>query len=279
MLIIALGLFKKIVIADRLAIYVDNVHNDVSMADGMPMLVSAIFFAFQLYLDFSAYSDIAIGAARTLGFELSLNFKRPYLSSSFSDFWRRWHISLSSWFRDYLFIPLGGSRNGKFLTMKNILIVFVVSGLWHGASWNFIIWGALNGLFLIVMDKIFTKINLNRIVSSFVIFWCWTLSLLLFRSSDFSTTVEAFSNLGFSNTSKLYEFGLNSFEFKLAFFSLIGIMILELLAEQKKISIDWILAKPTFIRYPFYLAIVMITIFFGSYGVGMNDNNFIYFQF
>ena len=279
MLIIALGLFKKIVIADRLAVYVDGVYGDVGSANGLPMLIGAVFFAFQLYLDFSAYSDIAIGAAKTLGFNLSINFKRPYLSASFSDFWNRWHISLSSWFRDYLYIPLGGSRNGEFGTVKNIMIVFMVSGLWHGASWNFVIWGALNGLFLIVLDRILLKINLHRIFNSFIIFWCWVLSLLFFRSSTLGTSMEAFSNLGFSNKSMLYDFGLNSFEFKLAVWSLIGILLIEILAEKKKISIDWILSKPAILRYTFYLAVVGVTILFGSYGVGMNDNNFIYFQF
>jgi len=279
MLIIALGLFKKIVIADRLAIYVDNVYSDVDSAQGLPMLMSAVFFAFQLYLDFSAYSDIAIGIARTLGFDLSTNFKRPYLAKSFSDFWNRWHISLSSWFRDYLYIPLGGNRNGKIATIKNIMIVFMVSGLWHGASWNFVIWGSLCGVFLIVLDKVLLKIKIGRIFNSFIIFWCWTLSLVFFRSTTLGTSVDSFSNLGFSNSEKLYEYGLNSFEFKLAICLLVGILLIEILVEKNKISIDWILSKPAIVRYVFYFSVVVTTILFGSYGVDMNDNNFIYFQF
>ena len=279
LLIILLGLFKKIVIADRLAIYVDSTYADVGNASGLPMLISIIFFAFQLYLDFSAYSDIAIGTARTLGFDLSTNFNRPYLSTSFSDFWTRWHISLSSWFRDYLYIPLGGSRNGNFKTIKNIMIVFMVSGLWHGASWNFVIWGALNGLFLIILDKLLRKINLNRYINAFIVFWCWVLSLVFFRADTLSTSIDTFANLGLSNIEKLYAFGLNSFEFKLAIWSLIGIMCIELLREKKYISIEWVVAKPAILRHAFYLAVVTSILLFGSYGVGMNDNNFIYFQF
>ena len=136
----AWGFFKKIVIANRLAIFVDGAYANIETLDGISVFVAVIFFAFQLYLDFSAYSDIAIGSARMLGFNLSTNFKRPYLSSSFSDFWKRWHISLSSWFKDYVYIPLGGNRTTTKRYIKNIIIVFVISGLWHGASWNFAIW-------------------------------------------------------------------------------------------------------------------------------------------
>lgn len=279
MLIIALGLFKKIVIADRLAIYVDHVYGDIGLAQGLPMLICAVFFAFQLYIDFSAYSDIAIGIARTLGFNLSTNFSRPYLASSFSDFWRRWHISLSSWFRDYLYIPLGGSKNGKWNTIRNIMIVFMISGLWHGASWNFVIWGALCGLFLIVLDRLFLKIKMNRLFSSFIVFWSWVLSLIFFRSPTFGESINAFTSLGFSNADKLYTFGLNSFEFKLAIVSLVGLFLIEILVETKKINIEWIFTKPSVVRYSFYLVVVLISILFGSYGVEMSDNNFIYFQF
>ena len=132
--LIAIGLFKKIVIADRLAIYVDSVYGNVSEVHGLPALVAVLFFAFQLYLDFSAYSQIAIGTARIFGFKLSTNFNKPYLATSFKDFWSRWHITLTSWFRDYLYFPLGGNRKGKIRTYLNVIIIFTVSGLWHGAS-------------------------------------------------------------------------------------------------------------------------------------------------
>lgn len=147
------GFFKKVVIADRLAVIVDTVYNDPRGYDGVVYIIATIAFAFQIYCDFSGYSDIAIGSARVMGFGLMKNFERPYFSKSVTEFWRRWHISLSSWFRDYLYIPLGGSRKGYARTLLNLFIIFLVSGLWHGASWTFVIWGALNGV-AIVFEKI-----------------------------------------------------------------------------------------------------------------------------
>ena len=140
------GLFKKVVIADRLAMMVDNVYSQPGEYSGVGLSVATVFFAFQIYCDFSGYSDIAIGAAQVLGHRLMRNFDRPYFACSIVDFWKRWHISLSSWFRDYLYIPLGGSRVKVSRFYFNILVVFVVSGLWHGASWTFVVWGLLHGL-------------------------------------------------------------------------------------------------------------------------------------
>ena len=138
------GGFQKIVIADRVAIVVDTIFNSFPTYSGMYIVVGAVLFAFQIYCDFAGYSTIAIGAAKVMGFELMENFNCPYYSMSVTEFWRRWHISLSTWFKDYLYIPLGGNRKGKLRKYINLMIVFIVSGLWHGASWAFIIWGALN---------------------------------------------------------------------------------------------------------------------------------------
>ena len=147
LLLMIWGGFQKIVIADRVAIVVDTVFNKFPQYGGMYIVVATILFAFQIYCDFSGYSTIAIGAAKVMGFQLMENFNAPYLSMSVAEFWRRWHISLSSWFRDYLYIPLGGNRKGKFRKYVNLMIVFIVSGLWHGAQWSFIVWGALNRYF------------------------------------------------------------------------------------------------------------------------------------
>ncbi len=144
------GFFKKVVIADRLAIVVDGVYNNLDDYSGISLLIATIFFAFQIYCDFSGYSDIAIGSARVMGFELIDNFKRPYFSKSISEFWRRWHISLSTWFRDYLYIPLGGNRVVKWRWYYNLFITFLVSGFWHGANWTFLVWGGLHGAYLII---------------------------------------------------------------------------------------------------------------------------------
>jgi D-alanyl-lipoteichoic acid acyltransferase DltB (MBOAT superfamily) len=141
------GFFKKVVIADNLAVAVNHVYGNVQSASGLTLLIATGFFAYQIYCDFSGYSDIAIGSAKILGIDLMENFKRPYFSTSIKEFWSRWHISLSTWFRDYVYIPLGGSKKGSVRTYVNVLVVFLISGLWHGASWMFVIWGALHGLY------------------------------------------------------------------------------------------------------------------------------------
>jgi D-alanyl-lipoteichoic acid acyltransferase DltB (MBOAT superfamily) len=146
------GFFKKLVIADRLSIYVDMVYNNHALYNGVPLLMATIFFSFQIYCDFSGYSDIARGSARVLGFDLMVNFRRPYFASSIREFWTRWHISLSTWFRDYVYFPLGGNRVSKMRWCFNILVVFAISGIWHGANWTFVIWGFLHGVFLIAYD-------------------------------------------------------------------------------------------------------------------------------
>ncbi|UCC43724.1 MAG: MBOAT family protein [Candidatus Zixiibacteriota bacterium] len=142
------GFFKKVVIADRLAVYVNNVYNHPDDHSGLTLIVATYFFAIQIYCDFSGYSNIAIGAARVLGYDLMTNFNRPYISRSVAEFWKRWHISLSSWFKDYLYIPLGGNRVGRWRWHYNIAVVFLVSGLWHGANWTFLAWGMLHGIYL-----------------------------------------------------------------------------------------------------------------------------------
>lgn len=146
--LIAFGLFKKMVVADSLSQYVDMVWNGPMFYSSVTCMIGAVFFAFQIYCDFSGYSDVARGVAKLFGFELMLNFDSPYLSSSFAEFWRRWHISLSSWFKDYVYIPLGGSRVSPARLFRNIWIVFLLSGLWHGASWAFVAWGALHALYM-----------------------------------------------------------------------------------------------------------------------------------
>jgi len=158
------GFFKKVVIADRLATMVDPVYNDLSAHSGPAIALATVFFAYQIYCDFSGYSDIAIGAAQVLGFKLMTNFRQPYFSRSIPEFWRRWHISLSTWFRDYVYIPLGGNRVSLFRLYVNVAIVFVVSGLWHGANWTFLAWGGLHALYMVV--SLSTATTRSRIISA-----------------------------------------------------------------------------------------------------------------
>lgn len=274
------GFFKKIVIADRLAVFVNGVYSDIPNADGISALFAIIFFAFQLYLDFSAYSDIAIGAAKVMGFDLRLNFKRPYCATSFSDFWERWHISLSSWFKEYLYIPLGGNKKGFKKKIINLLIVFAISGLWHGASWNFVIWGVLSGLFVIFGDLLFKKSSntfASRFKSSFIIFSAWTLSLVFFRAKTFTDALAIFKGIGLSKSENLFNFGMNSSEFTFSILLLIAFIILEFFQEKKRI-LPILNSQKTAVRWSLYIALALSIIYLGSYG-GMSDNSFIYFQF
>lgn len=159
----AFGLFKKLVIADRLALLVDYAYADPSQHNGLTLLAATFFYTIQIYCDFSGYSDIAIGAARVMGFSLMENFRTPYIAQSVSEFWRRWHISLSTWFRDYLYIPLGGNRKGEIRQYINMMVVFLASGLWHGPNWTYVIWGGLNGFYQILAvlrDKLLTRLGL-----------------------------------------------------------------------------------------------------------------------
>ncbi len=279
---IAAGLFKKMVIADRLAVYVDAVYADPSAAAGLPSLMAVVFFTFQLYLDFSAYSQIAVGAAKLFGFNLHRNFDKPYLAVNFKDFWARWHMTLMSWFKDYLYIPLGGNRKGRARTMLNIFIVFLVSGLWHGASWTFVAWGALNGIFLIVFDKLLglkPKGTAAKIFSCFLVVGLWALSLIFFRAESFPQAMTMFGNLGFANASALFSFGLPKAEFFFALLLIAGLAAIELLTKnnEEKVAARFFDGSAV-LRWAVYLLLVLAILYLGIYGNG-SDNAFIYFQF
>ncbi|MCR5424339.1 MAG: MBOAT family protein [Bacteroidales bacterium] len=280
---IACGLFKKIVIADRLAIYVDSVYSNPAGAEGWPAVMAVIFFTFQLYLDFSAYSQIAVGTAQIIGFKLTTNFKRPYTANSFKEFWKRWHITLTRWFGDYLYIPLGGNRKSTFRTYINIMIVFAVSGLWHGASWNFVIWGCLNGLYLVLFDKIIKVPSANNILgkllAAILVTGAWGISLIFFRAPNFTDAITMFQSLGFGNADILYNFGLNGIEFNFTCWMLAGLMAIEWILDKHQEKIEqFFFNKFAILRWATYLAIIIATIYLGIYGSG-NDNSFIYFQF
>lgn len=187
--IIIWGLFKKMVIADNASILVDGIFNDYANQSPGTLTLGVFFFSFQIYGDFSGYSDIAIGTSRLFGFDLMTNFKFPYLSKNISEFWKRWHISLSSWFKDYLYIPLGGNKKGKWMSLLNVLVVFLVSGFWHGANWTFIIWGLIHGLLYIPLyisktgkDEEFTKLKFTNIFQVFLTFILVGIGWIYFRS-------------------------------------------------------------------------------------------------
>ncbi len=193
---IVVGLFRKIVIADTLAKYVDVVYGNIEVHDGTTIILATVFYAFQIYFDFSGYSDIAIGTAKLLGFSFMRNFNLPYFATSLTDFWRRWHISLSYWLRDYLYISLGGNRKGIVLTYRNLMITMLLGGLWHGSSWNFVIWGGIHGVVLSIEKflnanqwfRAIRSVNwLGRILTFVVVLLAW----VFFRAKDFNTALLA----------------------------------------------------------------------------------------
>jgi len=276
----AIGFFKKMVIADRLAIYVDNGFSRVDNMQGVSAWITVFFFALQLYFDFSAYSNIAMGLSKLLGFELMVNFNRPYLAHSFTEFWKRWHISLSSWFKDYLYIPLGGNRNGRVQTIRNILLVFLLSGLWHGASWNFVIWGALNGLFLLLLDPILLRLPASGIpgmLRRITVFGAWGLSLVFFRAPNLSDALTIFGNLVHFDLPPDPSF-FNS-QLLLIGSLLLLVFALEWMEEKGESVKIRLVALPTGFRWSLYVLLVLGILLLGAYGLDLNDSRFIYFQF
>jgi len=297
----AWGLFKKVVIADRLAVMVNQVYNNPTEYEGLPLILATVFFAFQIYCDFSGYSDMAIGSAQVMGIRLMENFRRPYFSKSIKEFWSRWHISLSTWFRDYLYIPLGGNRVVKWRWYYNLFIVFLVSGLWHGANWTFIVWGALHGFYQVFgiltakpREVVVERLGLNRNRTFYNVLQVGTtfslvcLAWIFFRANNISDawyiTTHIFSGLPesiqmiVSNTDlargKYLYLGQMADEFFIAVFFIILLEGIHLLQEKKGIRI-WISDFSIYLRWGLYIGIVAATILFGQF----TSSEFIYFQF
>lgn len=219
------GFFKKVVVADTIAVYVNAVYNDAEGATGLGVLVATVLFAVQIYCDFSGYTDIAIGCARMMGIGLMQNFNRPYIAESIKEFWARWHISLSTWFRDYIYIPLGGNRRGKWRKHLNVMIVFLVSGLWHGAAWTFVIWGALHGMYQVIGEltkeskaKLYEKLGINTDTKLFhfgkraVTFALASFAWIFFRANNFTDLGILISKL-FTDWGTSLEYIKNSISF------------------------------------------------------------------
>jgi alginate O-acetyltransferase complex protein AlgI len=277
------GLFKKVVIADNCAIFADQIFNNYTDFSGSTLLLGAIFFAFQIYGDFSGYSDIAIGTAKLFGFTLMQNFAFPYFSRDIAEFWRRWHISLSTWFRDYLYIPLGGSRGANYMKIRNVFIIFLVSGFWHGANWTFIVWGGLNALYflpIMLMNKnrVNTDIvaqgnffpNLREFFSILLTFSLTLLAWIFFRADSIGMAVGyimcIFNKSLFSIPQVI----------SLQVIALIFILlIIEWIQRGKNHALEFDTEDmPIIFRWIFYFLITfLIGSFFGE------KTSFIYFQF
>ena len=272
---IVLGLFRKIVIADSLAIYVDTVYGNPELHNSSTLVIATIFYAFQIYFDFAGYSDIAIGSAKLLGFRFNQNFNFPYYSKSITEFWRRWHISLSSWLKDYLYISLGGNRKGIKITYRNLLITMLLGGLWHGSSWNFVIWGAIHGIALSIEKFSFTKKQTKNFgafgyIYTFVIV---LLSWVFFRAQSLDSAILIIKKIG-------------SFDFNVPFIGdtsvvttaivmLVFGLVFDLFLFRKKQDLESFGSTLSSLKLSVMISIIiiMLTLFYST------SNNFIYFQF
>lgn len=268
------GFVKKVVIADRLAFYVNNVFGDLGEASTITILLASFFFLIQVYCDFSGYSDIAIGVAQLLGIKLMINFSRPFLSTSFTEYWQRWHISLSNWVRDYIYIPLGGNRVSTPRLYANILLSFMIMGLWHGASWSFVIWGLMHGALLVIERLVKTPLSnllsakLQSVLGWGLVMFSFTISMIFFRADSTSDAFLALSQLvSFDSSISLSQImaGINPNDFYLCF-ALIGLLALSYLLPQK-----------FNFRYNYIFATISLSLILL---LGVNETfQFVYFQF
>ena len=276
------GLFKKVVIADRLAPYVEAVYGNVSHHNGATLVLATYAFAFEIYCDFSGYSDMAIGSAQLLGFELMRNFERPYFSRTMTEFWRRWHISLSSWLRDYLYISLGGNRGSKVLLYRNLMITMVLGGLWHGANWTFLIWGALQGIFLCLSratlgfrDNLIARLRLPTVIVDpwrmFVTFQLTCCSWIFFRSASLRDAVVIFENILSPWKAPFLDKGLLVH----AGFGVAILLLVEALEARVGSVQRWISQQRAPLRWALWYGLLSSIVLFGV----ESGSQFIYFQF
>ncbi|ANQ47853.2 MBOAT family protein [Flammeovirga sp. MY04] len=285
------GLFKKVVIADNCAEYANLMFSNYQDFSASALWLGVIFFAFQIYGDFSGYSDIAIGLSRLFGFELMQNFATPYFSRDIAEFWRRWHISLSSWFRDYLYIPLGGSKGGTSQKIRNIFIIFIVSGFWHGASWNFIVWGALNALFflpLLITNKNRNHLDIvaqGKVIPSvkevYQIAFTFLLTLIawvFFRAETLPQAIDyliGMFSIDWSFFLSLDQFDVASIPYKRLLTILMFFLIMEWVNREKRHTLEKFGVKwPRIIRFGFYYGLLVFIFLFSG-----EEQPFIYFQF
>ena len=272
------GFFKKVVIADRLAMVVDPAYANLSNQSSLNLIIASIFYSFQIYCDFSGYSDIAIGASKVMGFKLMNNFNAPYTAKSIPDFWRRWHISLSTWFKDYVYFSLGGNRVSVPRWYMNIMIVFILSGFWHGASWNFVIWGALHGLFQLMgltLNRIFPNLAADEQKSAVGV-WIYrlftfllvTLAWVFFRIPKFGDIQNYFGQLTRGSILDPISLALNTNELLFSILLIVGLYLYDF--KRDKIKVDSVK-----LFWPIMVSLMFFIYFFGVF----NLKQFIYFQF
>jgi D-alanyl-lipoteichoic acid acyltransferase DltB (MBOAT superfamily) len=282
-----IGFFKKLVVADRFAIVVDTVYRNPSAYSSADLVLASYCFAFQIYCDFSGYSDIAIGAARIMGYDLMKNFERPYAARSIADFWKRWHISLSTWFRDYVYIPLGGNRVSKWKWYRNLLFVFMLSGLWHGANWTFVCWGALHGMYLVVaywtepmrarirsLSGLESMPRVKGALQVVITFHLVLVGWVFFRAGSVGDAFTILARVIGGGPAELSDVGLTTFDLLVGFGALALLELFQWFTRQKRLP-DWIRPQPIWVRWPAYYLLVSLVIVLGKF----SSQQFIYFQF
>lgn len=291
-----LGYFKKIVIADRVAVAVNTIYNAPTEYSGLSFVIATLFFTFQIYCDFSGYSDIAMGSARVLGFDLMMNFDKPYLSKSIREFWHRWHISLSTWFMDYVYIPLGGNRKGRLFQYRNLMATFLISGLWHGANWTFVVWGGLHGIYQIFgiitkeirqrFQAVFHLRNtwLAGFISMWITFCLVAIGWIFFRANTIGDAFYILHHLLdnmelWTQKQYLYEvisgLGINLFELVVVCSAILFLMLTEVMSGNLSVF-HYFEKRPYLIRLVFYTIVCVVVL---TAGVYYNAGEFIYFQF
>ncbi len=301
LLLMLWGFFQKVVIADRIALCVTNVYDNYTAYTGLQIAIATILFAVQIYCDFAGYSDIAVGAAQVMGFRLMQNFRAPYFSKSVAEFWRRWHISLSTWLRDYIYIPLGGSRCGRLRKYVNTMVTFLVSGLWHGASWNYVVWGGLNGGYQVAGDvsaslrkkiakhcKIRTECFTYRLFQMLLTFCMVDFAWLFFRAESLKTALHMlwhgihniglFSWIDANSVLGITTLGIDEKDFYLMLITITVLFVVDVIRIKYPIRV--ILEKQNLVfRWGLYYMVILIILIFGVYGVLFDASSFIYFQF
>lgn len=282
------GLFQKLVIADRAAILVDTVYNNYTSYGLVSIALATIVFAFRIYCDFDGYTNVARGAAKVLGIDLMKNFRQPYLAENIQDFWKRWHISLTTWFTDYLYIPLGGNRKGLSRHLINVCIVFTISGLWHGASWNYVVWGVLHAIYqcIGILKRKFIKSSSEplsfsrRFEKIFITFALTCFAWIFFRAENLSQAIaiihQMLSQTGFGSLSNL---GLDSTNIVLLIIGLITLLVVDLVHEYNISIREFVYKQRLWFRWTLYLVLIWSIIMFGIYGIDYTSSQFIYFQF
>ena len=292
------GYFLKVVLADRVAVFVDEIYGNYASYEGLYMVIATLLFAIQLYVDFYGYSTIAVGTAKLLGYQLIDNFNAPFYSRSIAELWRRWHISLNTWFRDYLYIPLGGNRKGKVRQYVNKVIVFFVSGLWHGANWTFVIWGMLNGLYQMigealmpVRNRVVKVLQLDRdsfshkFMQTIITFLLFAFSGVFFRASDMQVAMGVIKNT-FSSFNpwiladgNLYTCGLDQKNFTLMLISIVILFVGDFFKYRGVKLRKIFMQQEWWFRWLVMSGSVVLILLLGIWGTAYNEASFIYFQF